>query len=280
MSEPLIVKNADSYDLDTFRDNERVEGRTLIIDGAEVADTREHMDNGVSVHMCPNDSREQLEADVHGAVHGAYAYEDYIPVDMIIGWLDRQAVITERETSERHKKFCAWCEQVTDGRIAELNAEVEKQRQRANDAERGVLSDEWYVARDRYEDDVAELTAERDLWNERTRQAHDYALELVAERDKLRELQRKLIAERDQLEERNEQLGYANKLASASEARKIEYIDELEAECKRLLNVVRIQAESFRKLEQELKEAKDGIRTANGFDLSVGEGSQSKCHAV
>ena len=153
--------------------------------------------------MSEQDTREKLEVDVERMVkeHSLYWLRTYI-----IEWLDRQAVITEREASERHKKFCAWCEQVTDGRIAELTAEVEKQRQRANDAERGVLSDEWYVARDRYEDDVAELTAER-----------------------------------DKLRKRNEQLGYANTLASKSEARKIEYIDQLveyidklEAECDEL----------------------------------------------
>lgn len=50
-----------------------------------------------------------------------------------------------------------------------------------------------------------------------------------------------LTAERDELRKRNEQLGYSNKLASKSEARKVEcidqlveYIDKLEAECDEL----------------------------------------------
>ena len=51
--------------------------------------------------MSEQDIRERLEADVRGAVHGAYAYEDYIPEDMIIGWLDRQAAITEREQTDK-----------------------------------------------------------------------------------------------------------------------------------------------------------------------------------
>ena len=59
--------------------------------------------------------------------------------------------------------------------IDELTAEVEKQRQRANDAERGALSNEWYVARDRYEDDVAALTAERDYWRDEVQYCMDSA---------------------------------------------------------------------------------------------------------
>lgn len=76
----------------------------------------------------------------------------------------------------------------------------------------------------------------------------------------------KLTEERDELQKRNEQLGYANMWASKSEARKIEYIDQLEAERDELQKVVRIQAESFRKIEQELKEAKDGVRGSHDDD--------------
>lgn len=75
-------------------------------------------------------------------------------------------------------------------RVDSLTAEVEAQRKRANDAERGVLSEEWYVCRDRYEDDITELKAE----NKRLRDSEacvgcDDVLrtidELTAERDKL-----------------------------------------------------------------------------------------------
>lgn len=102
-------------------------------------DTREHMDNGVSVQMSPNDTgahsnvsqnlsdtREQLEADVYRVadeLDAFYCGERFLDTRKIIGWLDRQAAITEREASERHGRFCAECEQVTDGRIAELTAE-------------------------------------------------------------------------------------------------------------------------------------------------------------
>lgn len=101
-------------------------------------------------------------------------------------------------------------------RVDSLTAEVEAQRKRANDAERGVLSEEWYVCRDRYEDDIAELKAE----NKRLRDSEacvgcDDVLrtiaELTAERDKLEtkhqndydawKLQMdKLVAERDELQ--------------------------------------------------------------------------------
>ena len=53
---------------------------------------------------------------------------------------------------------------------------------------------------------------------------HDFIL------DRLERENDKLTAERDELQKRNEQLEYANKLASKSEARKIECIDKLEAE--------------------------------------------------
>lgn len=123
------------------------------------------------------DSREQLEADAMCDAKMLWNSADECII-VIRGWLDRQAAITEREcmsrdTSERVGWDCAECAEglgkeldarcdPLKERIAELTAEVEKHRQRANDAERGVLSDEWYVARDRYEDDIAELTSERD----------------------------------------------------------------------------------------------------------------------
>lgn len=185
-------------------------GHSFMVDGFDVprccptcdalinADDKPDIDMSKSVHMCPNeDSREQLEADVRGAVHGAYAYEDYIPEDMIFDWLDRQALITADEANRTYCVGCEACRAAQKRGLAELQdqvdnltaelrecdeqrieyrdqrdyleAEVEVQRKRANDAERGVLSSEWYVCRDRYEDDVFELqqqvdslTAERD----------------------------------------------------------------------------------------------------------------------
>jgi uncharacterized coiled-coil DUF342 family protein len=124
-----------------------------------------------------NDTREQLEADIR-AWHRDTPFATKPRVQTLLGWLDRQAAITEREIAERREEYgklpCGGtdCMELVNElqakrdelkeRIAELTAEVEKHRKRANDAERGVLSDEWYVARDRYEDDIAELTSERD----------------------------------------------------------------------------------------------------------------------
>lgn len=102
----------------------------------------------------------------------------------------------------------------------ELKAEVEAQRKRANDAERGVLSEEWYVCRDRYEDDIAELTAERDELQRQlldnidtdmaieNTQLHCEVNDLLEERDSLREKnsnQRRQLSElQDAIHERNE----------------------------------------------------------------------------
>ncbi len=123
--------------------------------------------------MESGDTREKLEADVRGWYSHTVSTLVWppdknkstdvlmVPEDTVLSWLNRQEAITSSE----------WCwsndaleEELTrkEAEVAELKAEVKKQRQRANEAERGVLSDEWYVARDRYEDDVAALTAERD----------------------------------------------------------------------------------------------------------------------
>lgn len=90
MSEPQIVKNADSYDLDT----------------------NEHMDNGESVQMCPNDTREQLEADISKWWEGEWLRDLYADEDMVrvVGrWLDRQAIITERELIKNARSDCDIC---------------------------------------------------------------------------------------------------------------------------------------------------------------------------
>lgn len=80
------------------------------------------------------DSREQLEADVRGTVPEWH-------VDMVIGWLDRQAAITERDATKRHELFCETCEAESDKQIAELTAE------RDNLADDLLVADkqrEWY----------------------------------------------------------------------------------------------------------------------------------------
>ena len=112
-----------------------------------------------------DDTRELLEADINYYLTGKIPkWATNIPMlnSTVLYWLDRQAAITERQcmeraTSERVGWDCAECAEGLGKRIAELTADVESQRKRANDAERGVLSEAWYVSRDRYEDDIAEL---------------------------------------------------------------------------------------------------------------------------
>lgn len=120
-----------------------------------------------TVDSCEADSREQLEWDAKMLVdnlrfYGFHYADD--PKQEIIELLDRQATITEREIRTIRCFACNWADERAEltAECDELKAEVEAQRKRANDAERGVLSEEWYVCRDRYEDDIAELTAERD----------------------------------------------------------------------------------------------------------------------
>lgn len=252
---------------------------------ADVIDTREH-----SKAECPHsnvsknltDTREKLEADV--LAHYKTPEEK---LKTVREWLDRQAAITERECMEQATtRYIGWdCAECAEGlgkeldarcdplkeRIAELTAErdhfrkhvnhlmaliadiarkqpytfdpeapymtldtigdyldelqdrvdsltaeVEAQRKRANDAERGVLNGGWYVCRDKYEDDIAELTVERDQLSRDLTAEH--ALVVQFEHDN-----EELIAERD-----------------------------------RLQMIVQIQADSFQKLERELKEALDG----------------------
>lgn len=199
------------------------------------------------------DTREQLEVDMIKLCH-----MDMLQARPFLELLDRQAVITERKASEWHKKFCAWCEQVTDRRIAELTAEVEKHRQRANDAERGLLSDEWYVARDRYEDDIAELTAERDQLSRDLDAEHALVVQFEHDNEELK-------AERDKLKGRLEnQAAYIDGVVDSLCRCEVQLvrdgkdIEKLTTERDRLQNVVQIQANSFQKLERELREALDG----------------------
>lgn len=124
------IENAESYDLGASRQAESVKG-----DESYKLDTRKHMDNGVSVQMCPNDTREQLETDID--CYRAEDCPDYlrVPVYRVYSWLKRQAEITKREEILSYEHTA---ERQSD-RIFELHNE------RADALER-----------------VAELTAERD----------------------------------------------------------------------------------------------------------------------
>lgn len=238
------------------------------------------------------DSRERLRADV---------YEGFSAVDLpeqmrdvlrsrVHTWLDRQAAITSSEWCYSHDALEEELERVraerdelsntvdklirrvdglfclndlSDKRIKELEAEVEAQRKRANDAERGVLSDEWYVCRDRYDDDIAELKADVKKWADA---ANEQRLVAMEQADKVQEL----TAERDRLKRRVESQDayianvednlcrYASQLVRNSRD-----FDKLTAERNELRDkldekqhVCDTQRESFRKMEQLLADAK------------------------
>ena len=90
MSEPLIIKNADSYDLDT---------------------------------------REQLEADareLQARIWQAGANSDGISLTHIIELLDRQAAITTAYCTSEDESFCEACRAAQKRKLAELTAEREQ----------------------------------------------------------------------------------------------------------------------------------------------------------
>lgn len=110
----------------------------------------EHQDGTLDGDTKPEseDSRERLEAEIES--YSAFDIMDTITLDMVIGWIDRQAAITEREYGERMaseamcSNVCAVvCEQ--RGRIAELQVKVD------------------------------ELTAERERYREKFGKCLDYA---------------------------------------------------------------------------------------------------------
>ena len=74
------------------------------LERGQMADASEHV---TKTPEMAHDTREQLEADVDTALYGASMVDGgYISLEMAIGWLDRQAAITERETLHSHP-MCA-----------------------------------------------------------------------------------------------------------------------------------------------------------------------------
>ena len=128
------------------------------------------------------DSRDKLEADVRKIAeaynmdeqrHGTerFAHELYYS---IIHLLNRQAAITERETTKRHELFCEKCEAESDKQIAELTAELEKATNNLNSANED------------FENARVELTAERDELQEQLYIGWECECRLQAERDHYR----------------------------------------------------------------------------------------------
>ena len=69
------------------------------------------------------DSRERLEAEIES--YSAFDMMDTITLDMVIGWLDRQAAITERECRKPNWSYCETCEA-----LEKLTAERERYREK------------------------------------------------------------------------------------------------------------------------------------------------------
>lgn len=139
------------------------------------------------------DSREQLEADVRRYANpsGGTGTLGACWEQKMLEFLDRQDAITRREFDGE----CEFCQSEVarlQGKVDELTAEVEAQRKSANDAERGVLSEEWYICRDRYDDDVFELQQQVDSLTADAQQWADAAnaqrLVAIEQADKVRDL--------------------------------------------------------------------------------------------
>lgn len=77
------------------------------------------------------DSRERLEAEIES--YSAFGIMDTITLDMVIGWLDRQAAITRMDCAKCAEGMGAYADGLCDPlkeRIAELTAERERYREK------------------------------------------------------------------------------------------------------------------------------------------------------
>ena len=83
----------------------------------------EHQDGTLDGDTEPEneDSRERLEAEIES--YSAFDMMDTITLDMVIGWIDRQAAITERECRKPNWSYCETCEA-----LEKLTAEREQYR--------------------------------------------------------------------------------------------------------------------------------------------------------
>lgn len=127
------------------------------------------------------DSREKLEADVLGHVEDIRSKNGFTGVctdyGTVIGWLNRQAAITEREVVRQREEQCAqlvcdmnatraerdkWVSSAEVGfeRIKELEAERDEWKTKCETRE--VAYKQADAERKRYSEQIDELTAERD----------------------------------------------------------------------------------------------------------------------
>lgn len=192
---------------DSFMKYERMEGRTLIIDGAEFADTREKLEADVQKYL-------DLPANCRG-------WGDY---KVVCEWLDRQAAITQREcmeraTSERVGWNCAECAEgfgkELDRRCDPLKARIADLQSQLDEVSRA------YKERGRR---IAELVKELDQWEKLTANIDlpEYPITRFEPKDKDR-LIAELTAERDHLQ------GVV--MQQAESFRKLEAASAMPADC-------------------------------------------------
>jgi predicted nuclease with TOPRIM domain len=170
----------------------------------ELADTRKHepgtrhMDNGVSVQMCPNDTgahsnvsqnlsdtREQLETDI------LFEYLEF-PGDQnrIFAYLDRQAAITRAECKNTFVHFAERLQLVQNGydaalrdmqpKVDELTAERDelgeknsRQRRQLGELQDAIRERNDGVLKRQWQQQVDALTAERDQLKADLKTAND-----------------------------------------------------------------------------------------------------------
>ena len=171
----------------------------LQMDGAERkawfdAEHVENHDRALDGDIEPQnaDSRERLEAEIES--YSAFDMMDTITLDMVIGWLDRQAAITAEETSNAWEEY----RDATQREIAELTAERDKFKElneyhalqyelASEDCDRLQAQVDTLKSRhcphydanehtcDVHETRIAELTAERERYRSKFGKCIDYA---------------------------------------------------------------------------------------------------------
>lgn len=117
------------------------------------------------------DSRERLEAEIES--YSAFDMMDTITLDMVIGWLDRQAAITERECRKPNWYYCETCETLAEltAERDELKGQVFTLKSECDDLEStcNVLENELYNAK-----------AERERYRSKFGKCLDYADDIHA----------------------------------------------------------------------------------------------------
>ena len=121
------------------------------------------------------DSRERLEVEIKS--YSAFDMMDTITLDMVIGWLDLQAAITEEKT--RYKRVTASAEEIAVWRskaeklkeqVYELTAECDNLKDELND-ERGEMNRQINIMREV----IRDFRNERDHYRSKFGKCIDYA---------------------------------------------------------------------------------------------------------